>query len=107
MVFQIEQTGRKDIGEPHLGTQAEGLWNAWFQHQSSVATPDFELLRLEEALRLAETRLFWMRRSMPDPAALKAAEDLCAEAAAAMATYQATHPAAYSSKAATTLARRR
>ena len=42
---------------------------------------------------------------MPDPAALKAAEDLCAEAAAAMEAYQATHPAAYSSKAATTLAR--
>ena len=105
MVFQIEQTGRKEMGN-RLGTQAEGLWHAWFQHHSSVATPELELLRLEEALRLAETRLFWMRRSMPDPAALKAGRPL-REAAAAMATYQATHPAAYSSKAATTLARRR
>ena len=62
-----------------------------FQHQSSVANPDFELLRLEEAARLAEKRLSWIRRSMSDPAALKAAEYLCAEATAAIDAYRSTY----------------
>ena len=55
----------------------------------SNSDPDF--IRLEEALRLADTRLSTMRRSVSDPAALKAAEDLCAEATAAIGAYQATH----------------
>ena len=58
------------------------------QHQSSVANPDLELLRLEEALRLARDRLARMIRMIPDPAALKAAEDLCAKAMAALAAYR-------------------
>ena len=53
-----------------------------------MANPDFDLLRLEETLRLAHTRLSSMKRSMSDPAALKAAEDLCAEAAVAVAGYK-------------------
>jgi hypothetical protein len=60
-----------------------------FQHQSPVANPDLELLRLEEALRLARDRLARMIRMIPDPAALKAAEDLCAEASTAVHAYTA------------------
>jgi hypothetical protein len=56
-----------------------------------MSNSDPDLLRLEEALRRADTRLSWMRRSMSDPAALKAAEDLCSEATAAVVAYQATH----------------
>jgi hypothetical protein len=54
-----------------------------------MAYPDFELPRLEEILRLARDRLALIIRMVPDPAVLKAAEDLCAEAAAAVAAYQA------------------
>jgi hypothetical protein len=49
---------------------------------------DLELLRLEEALRVARERLARISRSIPDAAALKAAEDLCAKAIAALADYR-------------------
>ena|SRR5260370_34865782 len=58
--------------------------------------PDLEFLRLEEALRQARERLAWIRRFVPDRAAIKAAEDLCAEATAAVGVYrmrQAQSPA--------------
>jgi hypothetical protein len=50
---------------------------------------DLELLRLEEVLRLARGRLTQIIQKVGDPRAIKAAEDLCAEAAAAVAAYQA------------------
>jgi hypothetical protein len=50
---------------------------------------DPELLRLEEALCLARERLALIIQKVGDPAAIKAAEDLCAEAAAAVAAYKA------------------
>jgi hypothetical protein len=67
---------------------------------------DPELLRLEGALYEARHRLAWVRRLVPDATVRSVAEDLCAEAIAAMEEYQATQ-AAISSKAAATLARRR
>jgi hypothetical protein len=45
-----------------------------------MATPDLELLRLENILRLARDRLAGIIRMVPDPVVLRAAEDLCAEA---------------------------
>ena len=51
-----------------------------------MANPDLELLRLEEVLRLARDRLARISRMGADPAVVKAAEDLCAEAAAAVHT---------------------
>jgi hypothetical protein len=46
------------------------------------------LLRLEEDLRVARERLARIIRMVPDPAVLKAAEDLCAKAIAALAAYR-------------------
>ena len=54
-----------------------------------MANPDLELLRLEEALRLARERLALIIQKVDDPAAIKAAEDLCDEAAAAVAAHGA------------------
>lgn len=47
---------------------------------------DPELHRLEQVLRRAQKRLEWMNRSVLDPAALKAAEDLCEKAGEDLAT---------------------
>ena len=58
-----------------------------------MANPDLELLRLKEVLRLARDRLAGIIRMVPDPAVLRAAEDLCAEAIAAVGAYTATHQA--------------
>ena len=55
-----------------------------------MAPPDLELLRLEEALRLARERLTLIIQNVGDPAAIKAAEVLCAEAAAAITAHKAT-----------------
>jgi hypothetical protein len=52
-----------------------------------MATPDPELLRLEERLRLARERLTLIVQNITDPAAIKAAEEICADAAAAVAAY--------------------
>ena len=49
---------------------------------------DLELLRLEEDLRVARERLARIIRMVPDPAVLKAAEDLCAKAMAALTAYR-------------------
>ena len=57
--------------------------------QATVGNLDFELLRLEEIVRLARDRLALIIRMVPDPAVVKAAEDLCAEAVAALGLYQA------------------
>jgi hypothetical protein len=54
-----------------------------------MANLDPELLRLEEVLRLARGRLALVIQKVGDPAAIKAAEDLCAEAAAAVAAHKA------------------
>ena len=58
-----------------------------------MANPDLELLRLERTLQQARERLDWITRSVSDAAVCKAAEDLCAEAAAAVDAYWATHEA--------------
>jgi hypothetical protein len=50
-------------------------------------SPDVELLRLERALHQARDRLGWISRFISDPAVLKAAEDLCAEAVAAVGAH--------------------
>jgi hypothetical protein len=47
-------------------------------------SPDLELLRLERALHQARDRLGWITLLVPDAAVRRAAEDLCAEAAAAV-----------------------
>jgi hypothetical protein len=52
-----------------------------------MAKPDLELLRLKEVLRLARERLTLIIQKVDDPAAIKAAEDLCAEAEAAVDAY--------------------
>lgn len=54
-----------------------------------MANLDPELLRLEEVLRRARVRLALVIEKVGDPAAVKAAEDLCAEAAAAVAAHKA------------------
>ena len=54
-----------------------------------MANLDPELLRLEEVLRLARVRLALVIEKVGDPAAVKAAQDLCAEAAAAVAVHKA------------------
>jgi CBS-domain-containing membrane protein len=56
---------------------------------AKMADLDPELLRLEEVLRLARERLALIIRRVGDPAAIKAAEELCAEAAAAVAAHRA------------------
>jgi hypothetical protein len=53
--------------------------------------PNLELLRLERALHEAHDRLGWINRLVPDAIAIKAAEALCTEAAAAVDAYWATH----------------
>ena len=45
-----------------------------------MANLDLELLRLEKVLRLARDRLALIIGMVPDPALLRAAEGLCAEA---------------------------
>jgi hypothetical protein len=67
---------------------------------------DLELLRLERALQEARPRLAWVTRLVADATVRRVAEDLCAEAAAAMEVYQGRQAAA-PSEAAATLARRR
>jgi hypothetical protein len=67
---------------------------------------DVELLRLERTMHETRQRLAWVRRLVSDATVRRIAEDLCAEAAADMEAYQATHPATVSSEAAA-LARRR
>jgi hypothetical protein len=57
--------------------------------QVTVANPDFELLRLEEVVRLARDRLAGIIRMVPDPAVVRAAEDLCADAVTALGVYRA------------------
>jgi hypothetical protein len=57
-----------------------------------MANPDLELLRLEEVVRLARDRLAGIIRMVPDHAVLRAAEDLCAEAIAAIGAYTAMQP---------------
>jgi hypothetical protein len=52
---------------------------------------DLELLRLERAQHQASERLGWITRLNSDPAVLRAAEELCSEATAALDAYQATH----------------
>jgi hypothetical protein len=54
-----------------------------------MANPDLELLRLDEVQRLARERLALIVQKVGDPAAIRAAEDLCAEAAAAVAAHKA------------------
>ena len=54
-----------------------------------MANPDPELLRLEEVLRLARERLALIIQKVDDPAAIKAAQDLCAEAMTAVAARRA------------------
>ena len=54
-----------------------------------MAHPDHELARLEEVLRLAHDRLALVVRMIPDPGAVKAAEDLCAEAVASIGVHKA------------------
>ena len=51
--------------------------------------PDLELLRLEDVLRLARGRLDMIIRMVPDPAVVKAAEGLCADAVTALGVYRA------------------
>jgi hypothetical protein len=46
---------------------------------------DPELFHLEEVLRLARERLSLIMQHVGDPAAIRAAAELCAEAAAAVA----------------------
>ncbi len=53
-----------------------------------MAEPDLEWLRLEQVLRLARERLAMIIEKVGDPAAIKAAEDLCAEAEAALAAHR-------------------
>jgi len=57
-----------------------------------MANRDTELLRLEEVLRLARERLTLIVQKVGDPAAIKAAEDLYTEAAAAVAARRALLP---------------
>jgi DNA-directed RNA polymerase specialized sigma24 family protein len=57
-----------------------------------MANLDPELLRLEEILRLARERLALIIQKVGDPAAIKAAEDLCAEAVVAVAAHKAKTP---------------
>jgi hypothetical protein len=54
-----------------------------------MPTRDLELIRLQEALRSAQQRWARISRSILDPAALRAAEDLYAKALAAVVAYQA------------------
>jgi hypothetical protein len=44
---------------------------------------------IEEVLRLARVRLGGIIRMVPDPAVVKAAEELCAEAVVALGVYRA------------------
>ena len=57
--------------------------------KKTMAHPDLELLRLEEALRVARDPVAEIIRMVPDPAVVRAAEDLCAEAVAALGVYRA------------------
>jgi prefoldin subunit 5 len=54
-----------------------------------MANVDPELQRLEEAVRVARERVAQVRQSVADPAAIKAAIELCAEAIEDLAAYQA------------------
>jgi hypothetical protein len=59
--------------------------------QRMMSNSDPDLLRLEIARREARDRLAWIRRLVPDATVLRVAEDLCAEATAAVDAYWATH----------------
>ena len=56
--------------------------------QEKMARPDLELLRLEQALRQAHERLMRITLSFSDRTVLTAAEDICADAATAVAEYK-------------------
>jgi hypothetical protein len=58
-----------------------------------MSNSDLELLQLEKARREARDRLAWISRLVPDATVLRVAEDLCAEATAAVDAYWATHEA--------------
>jgi hypothetical protein len=60
--------------------------------EETMVSSELELLRLEEVLRLARDRLAGIIRMVPDPAVVKAAEDLCAEAVAAVGAYRWREP---------------
>jgi hypothetical protein len=53
-----------------------------------MTNPDLELAQLEKAPRLAQGRLALVVRMISDPAVVKAAEELCAEAVAALGVYR-------------------
>jgi hypothetical protein len=55
----------------------------------NMAHPDLELLRLEQALTRARERLTWIVLKIADPPTIKAAEDLYAEAVAAVRAHAA------------------
>ena len=62
-----------------------------------MASVDRELLRLEENLRVARERLNRISRAVTDAAALRAVEDLCAQALAAVVAYKSRRPRGYRS----------
>ena len=77
--------------KPHciLGDLAALSWYPDPKTVSDDDETDLELLQLEEVLRLARLRLTQVIDKVGDPAAIKAAEELCAEAAAAVAAHKA------------------
>jgi hypothetical protein len=54
-----------------------------------MANVDPELQRLEEVVRVARERVTLVIQNVADPAAIKAATDLCTEAIAAVRAYLA------------------
>ena len=86
--------GQKSRTKPPciLGGLAALSWCRIQRRPATMAEPPHpELLPdSEEVLRLARLRLTQVIEKVGDPAAIKAAEDLCAEAAAAVAAHKAS-----------------
>jgi len=57
-----------------------------------MASVDAELQRLKEAVRVSCKRVTQVVQKVADPAAIKAATDICAEAVEALRAYVATIP---------------
>ena len=85
--FLLKVLAKRQAGNPGGEHLKDGsLSPAW---QAKMDNPDLELLRLEGVLLHAQERLARITRLIPDPAVLRAAEELWKDAASAVRAHLA------------------
>jgi hypothetical protein len=80
-----------DASQQHAGQAVESRSaNDWARKgPGTMANADAELEKLKEAVRVACQRVTQVIQTVADPAAIKAATDICAEAVEALRAYVA------------------